>query len=417
MIQTIDTDRKWFEDDLLERFVRYARIHTTSDSHVDRTPSTDRQWDLAKLLVRELEEMGIEDVELTEHCNVLARIPANTEAQPVLFLAHLDTAPDFSGEGVNPQIHRNYDGGIIDLDGDHVLDPAENPLMNDYRGETLITTDGSTLLGADDKAGVAEIMTAARYLMEHPDMPRGEVEIVFTPDEEIGRGTVQFPRDLVRSKFGYTLDGDSEGSYNAQCFNAWSIGIEFTGVMIHPGYARGELANAITMAATYLSMLPRNESPEATDDEYGFYAPKEIHGNMEKASLGIFIRDFDRAEIDRRLAYLEQLAKTVEMQFPGSRVEFNSTQMYLNLKPFLDQKPEILETLEQAIRDTGMEPVQKNIRGGTDGARLTEMGLPTPNIFAGGMNFHSRYEWVALRAMVRASKVVLNIVSRLASGN
>jgi tripeptide aminopeptidase len=415
-MQTMEADRKWFEDDVLERFVRYAKVYTTSDSHNESTPSTERQWDLARMLVDELKAMGIEEVTLTGHCNVVARIPAvgGSSAAPVLFLAHLDTAPDFSGENVNPRIHRDYDGGVIDLDGEHVLDPESNPLLKNYVGDTIITTDGSTLLGADDKAGVAEIMTAARYLMEHPDIPRGEVEIVFTPDEEIGRGTEKFPRDLIRSAFGFTLDGDEEGSYNAQCFNAWSVEVDFTGVMIHPGYARGELANAITMAATYVSMLPRNETPEATDGDYGFYAAKEISGNMEKAKLGIFIRDFDRDQIDRRLAYLENLAKTVELQFPGSKVEFRSKQMYLNLKPFLDETPEILETLEAAIRDTGMEPVQKSIRGGTDGARLTEMGLPTPNIFAGGMNFHSRYEWVALRAMVRAAKVVLNIISRRA---
>ncbi len=413
MPQTMDIDREWFENDVLERFQRYVKIHTTSDSHSDTTPSTERQWDLAKLLVQELHQMGISDVELTEHCNVLARIPANTAAPAVLFLAHIDTAPDFSGENVKPQIRRNYDGGTIDLDGEHVLDPESNPLLKQYIGETIITTDGSTLLGADDKAGMAEIMTAAKYIMEHPEFLHGEVEIVFTPDEEIGRGTVKFPKDRVHSQFGFTLDGDVEGSYNAQCFNAWSVDIDFTGVMIHPGYARGEMVNAITMASTYISMLPRNETPEATDGDFGFYAAKEISGTMEKASLGIFIRDFDQDQIHRRLEYLEQLAKTVELQNPGSQVKFRSTQMYLNLKPFLDKKPVILETLEGAIRDTGMEPIQKSIRGGTDGARLTEMGLPTPNIFAGGLNFHSRYEWVALPSMVRASKVVLNIISRL----
>lgn len=410
----MEIDRQWFENDLLDRFCRYVQVHTTSDPHEASTPSTQRQWDLARMLEAELRAMGVEDVTLTEYCNVVARIPANCkrQASAVLFLAHMDTAPDFSGEGVHPQVRENYDGSVINLDGTHTLDPRRYPELNNYVGQTIITSDGSTLLGADDKAGIAEIMCAARYICEHPEFEHGEIEIVFTPDEEIGRGTVKFPRELVNSKLGFTLDGDREGSYNDQCFNAFSVDVEFTGVMIHPGYARGEMVNAITMAGKYLSMLPLNESPEATDGDFGYYAPKEISGTMEQASLGIFLRDFNLDQVKRRIAYLEQLGKTLELMFPGSQVRVDSKQMYLNLKPFLDKEPAILATLEGAIRDTGMEPIQKSIRGGTDGARLTELGLPTPNIFAGGLNFHSRYEWVALPAMVRAAKVVLNIVSR-----
>lgn len=414
MLQNIDLDREWFEERLLERFVRYAKVYTTSDPHGEGTPSTERQWDLARLLEKELKELGVREVELTQYCNLVGRLPANikTEAAPVMFLAHLDTAPDFSGENVNPQIHRNYDGGVIRLNDEYQLDPRENPLLGDYLGDTVITTDGNTLLGADDKAGIAEIMTALEYLMEHPDISHGDVEVVFTPDEEIGKGTVQFPGNTVRSRFGFTLDGDTEGSYNAQCFNAFAIDLEFTGVMIHPGYARGEMVNAIAMASHFAAMLPGQETPEATDGDFGFYALREISGTMESAKLGIFIRDFSMDEIRRRIAYLEQLAKTVEMKFPGSKVKIETTQRYLNLKQFLEDSPWVLETLEEAIRDTGMEPVQKSIRGGTDGARLSEMGFPTPNIFAGGLNFHSRFEWVGLRAMVRASKVVLNIIQR-----
>lgn len=414
MLQNIDLDREWFEERLLERFVRYAKVHTTSDPHAEGTPSTERQWDLAKLLEQELKELGLKEVELTEYCNLVGRLPANikTDADPVMFLAHMDTAPDFSGENVTPRIHADYDGGVIRLNDEYQLDPRDNPLLKDYLGDTVITTDGNTLLGADDKAGIAEIMTALEYLVEHPDISHGDVEVVFTPDEEIGKGTVKFPGDLVRSKFGFTLDGDTEGSYNAQCFNAFAIDVEFTGVMIHPGYARGEMVNAIAMASHFAAMLPGQETPEATDGDYGFYALREISGTMESAKLGIFIRDFSMDEITRRIAYLEQLGKTVEMKFPGSKVQISTTQRYLNLKQFLEGSPWVIETLEEAIRDTGMEPVQKSIRGGTDGARLSEMGFPTPNIFAGGLNFHSRFEWVGLRAMVRASKVVLNIIQR-----
>ena len=414
MIQTLDHDRQWFEKILLERFLRYVRIHTTSDPKEERTPSSEGQWVLARLLEKELREMGLAYVELTEHCNLLARLPASTNSrQPALmFLAHLDTAPDCNGKNVNPQVHRNYDGKPIALGHDHHLDPEKSCLLKNYIGDTVITTDGSSLLGADDKAGVAEIMTAVQYLMEHPDILHGEVEIVFTPDEEIARGTLKFPADRLHARYGFTLDGTDEGSYNAECFNAYSVELEFTGVMIHPGDARGRMVNAISMAARYQTMLPRSESPEATDGDYGFYATGEISGSMEHCHLGLFIRDFDMKQMERRIEYLKQLARTIELAFPGGKVDICVEKSYLNLKQFLSPTPELIETLEAAIRDVGLEPVASNIRGGTDGSRLSEMGFPTPNIFTGGQDLHSHHEWIGLRGMVRATKVMLNIITR-----
>ena len=414
MIQTLEQDREWFEKHILERFLRYVKVHTTSDSHSRETPSTKGQWDLARLLEQELKEMGLSQVELTEHCNVLARLPATTETEQaaLVFLAHLDTSPDFNGKNVNPQIHRNYDGGLIRLGEKYQLDPEANPVLKKHIGDTVITADGTSLLGADDKAGIAEIMTAVHYLLDHPEIPRGEVEIVFTPDEEIGRGTLHFPAERIHARYGFTLDGEEEGSYNARCFNAYAVELNFTGVMIHPGRARGKFVNAISMAAQYVSMLPRTESPEATDGDFGYYAARECSGSLESCSLSLFIRDFDSEGMERRMEYLKQLARTVEQAFPGGRVDISFQKQYLNLMRFLDSSSGLLEVLEAAIRDTGIEPVQESIRGGTDGAQLSEKGLPTPNIFTGGHNFHGPQEWIGLRAMVRASKVMLNIISR-----
>lgn len=415
-MQTLEQDRSWFEGDVLERFLRYVKVHTTSDPHSDATPSTERQWDLARLLEKELKKMPLSHVELTAHCNILARLPASpgVTCPPLMFLAHLDTSPDFNGKNVRPQVHRNYDGAVIGLGEGLALDPAENPALKNHINDTVISTDGSSLLGADDKAGVAEIMTALQYLIDHPEIPRGEVEIIFTPDEEIGRGTLHFPAEKVHARYGFTLDGEEEGSYNVECFNAYGAELTFTGVMIHPGRARGSFVNAISMASQYVAMLPRNESPEATDQHYGYYAALELSGSMERSTLRLLVRDFDSGEMSRRLEYLRHLARSIELAFPGGKVEVSTQQQYLNLMNFLGDIPEIIETLKLAIRDTGIEPFPLSIRGGTDGARLSERGFPTPNIFTGGHNFHGPREWIGLRSMVRASKVMLNIIERWA---
>lgn len=403
----------WIAKDVLNRFLRYVKIFTTSDRHSGAVPSTPGQWDIARILAEELKAMGVTDVTLNDQCYIVARIPANIgsgQKAPVFgLMAHMDTAPDLSGEGVNPQVVERYDGGVIRLNDQYALDPATYPGLLQYKGQTIVTTDGTTLLGADDKAGVAEIMTAVALLQEHPEIPHGQIEIYFTPDEEIGRGMDRFPSGLAKSEFCYTLDGDEEGSIEAECFTAFKVEVEFSGMVIHLGDARGKLANAVTMAANYVSMLPRSESPEATDGRFGYYCPLEIRGDLDHAWLEVYLRDFELSEVQRRIAYLESLGKTIEASFPHSRVTVRAEKQYLNMREALDKRPEVIELLLEAIRQTGMEPKTKIIRGGTDGARFTEMGIPTPNVFAGGHNFHSRFEWVALPAMVRACRTIVNL--------
>lgn len=399
--------------DLEERFLRYVRVHTTSDRHSGTTPSTARQFDLARILETELRELGAEDVEVTEHCYVLARISATpgVTAPPLLFLAHLDTAPDLSGEGVQPRVWRAYDGTVLDLGSGYRLDPAEYPDLLDYLGDTLITTDGTTLLGADDKAGIAEIMGALRFLRENPSVKHGEIEIVFTPDEEIGRGVDKLPREKLHSSFGFTMDGGRQGSIEAECFSAWQATVEIEGYVIHPGSARNRMANAVALAGRYLAAIPQTESPETTDGRDGFYCPVEVRGTYGHAEIDFILRDFEIAEVKRRIAYLRNLARTMEKAYPRATLRVRAKQQYLNMYDTISRHPFLLEVLEEAVRATGLEPVREPIRGGTDGARLTEMGLPTPNIFAGGFNFHGRYEWIPLSAMVRATETILYLAA------
>jgi tripeptide aminopeptidase len=402
-----------FEDLLVPRFLRYVRYWTESDRHVAETPSTAGQWDLAKALAEEIKALGLTDVELTGHCYVIARIPPSPgrEAVPVLgFLAHIDTASDVSGKDVRPQWVKSYDGKKIELGPGLVLDPALEPGLAAQTGKAIIHADGSTLLGADDKAGVAEIMGAVEYILTHPEMSHGPVEIIFSPDEETGKGLPEFPRERIQSKVCYTLDGGPLGELEAECFNAWKVDISFQGRVIHVGAARGRLANAALMAAAFAVLLPRSESPEATDGYYGYYCPMEIRGDLENASLEVFLRDFEKEGMERRLAALEAIAKTVEAQFPGGKVAVKAQNQYYNMKEKIDRSPETLEILKRAARSTGVEFRFKPIRGGTDGSRLTELGIPTPNIFTGGRNFHSRLEWVSVPEMVQACKLVIELI-------
>ncbi|MDR1318223.1 MAG: peptidase T [Treponema sp.] len=406
-------DDKTLEPLLINRFMSYVRYWTESDRHVEATPSTPGQWDLAKALESELSGVGIKDVRLTEYCYVIARLPASPgkEAAPsVGFLAHLDTADDVSGRDVKPQLVRNYDGGKISLEGGLCLDPGADADLAAQRGKTLIHSDGSTLLGADDKAGLAEIMAALEYLSVHPEIPHGPVEIIFSPDEETGKGLPEFPRKDIKSAVCYTLDGGPQGEIEAECFNAWKALVKFEGRVIHLGAARGVLANAALMAASFALLLPRSESPEATDAYYGYYCPTEIHGDLEKASLEVFLRDFDSEEMKRRVAALESFAGTVEAQFPGGRVLVNARPQYYNMKRDIDGNPAALGLLKQACENLGIEHRLKPIRGGTDGSRLTELGIPTPNIFTGGRNYHSRLEWVSVNEMCAACRLVMELI-------
>ncbi len=397
---------------LTERLVRYAKIETTSDSHVETIPSTKTQWDLARLLVDELAALGVKDVTLDEHCYLIARLPASAgceAAAPIGFLAHIDTSGEVSGKDVKPRVVPKWDGKPIKLSADWTLDPADNEDMAGYAGDTLIVTDGTTLLGADDKAGVAEIMAAVEWWQKHPEAKHGPVEIAFTPDEETGKGMNLFPVKNLKAKACYTLDGGPAGEIESECFNAYAVDVAFSGKSAHPGSARGKMANAVAMAASYVSMLPQAESPEATDGWYGYYGPMEISGGVESAKLHIIVRDFCMKGMERRLAACEAFGKAVEARFPGGSVEVKSKLQYYNMKKKLDERPRVTELAFQAARECGADVYSKPVRGGTDGARLTEMGIPTPNLFTGMHNFHSRLEWASVSEMVLAARTVLKL--------
>lgn len=402
-------------DTLLKRFVSYATTWTTSDlekADAGIMPSTDRQADFARTLKNELHSIGISDVTITEHAYVCARLPATKgyENAPVVgFLAHMDTAEEVSGENVKPNIVKNYDGSVLNIGNGIVLDPAKDAALAAAKGETVITTDGSTLLGADDKAGIAEIMTAMEALIADKDAKHGTIEIIFSPDEETGHGMDCVPTDWLTAKQCYTLDGGHVGELETECFTAYKCDVNFTGVACHTGTARGIMANAITMASAFVSMLPQNESPEATDGYYGFYAPMDMTASIENAHVLLYLRDFTMEKMQRRLDTVDIIAKAIEARFKGGKVEVVHTKQYLNMKEELDKNPAVVEKLVQAAKLAGAEPVFSPIRGGTDGSRLTEMGIPTPNIFTGGHNFHSRSEWVSLDQMNTATKLVIEL--------
>ncbi|GHV87018.1 peptidase T [Spirochaetia bacterium] len=408
----MNIEDKILEDLLVPRFLKYVRYWTTSDHHSGESPSTPGQWDLAKALIEELKGLGVLDVELTDHCHVIARLggTAGRESAPTVgLMAHMDTSSDVSGKDVKAQVVRNYDGQKISLDG-YALDPALDPGLAAQKGKDIIHTDGTTLLGADNKAGIAEILAALEYILSHPEISHGPLEIIFTPDEEIGKGLAEFPVERLKSVACYTMDGGPIGELEAECFNAWKANIEFKGKTIHVGAARGILANACLMAAVYAAMLPRSESPEATDGYYGYYCAHEIRGNLESASLELLLRDFEKADMDRRLAALETFARAVEAQFPGGKVTVNTSLSYLNMREKIEARPEVMEILKRAFDNAGVEYRLKPIRGGTDGSRLTELGIPTPNIFTGGYNFHSRLEWASVPEMIAACRVVIELI-------
>ena len=404
---------------VLDRFICYTQIETTSDKNSSSVPSTSGQRQLAKILMKELQDLGVSDVTFDKNGFLIAKVPFKEQPAQGLpaigFMAHLDTSPDVSGKNVNPQILEEYDGKIIKLQNGVQIDPEKQETLLQYRGETIITGDGTTLLGADDKAGIAEIMTAVEYMMREDHPPKIPVEIIFTPDEEIGTGMDHFPYNKTKALCFYTIDGGGEGTVEAECFNAYKSIVQFTGNVIHLGVARGELVNAVSMAAEFVRMLPRSESPEAADDGFGYYCPVEIKGDLASAQAEILLRDFSSEEMRRRIDSLEKIGKAVEALHPGGEVQINTVKQYLNMKNSMDKVPEIMSFLLEAIRTTGIEPELRRIRGGTDGARLAERGIPSPNFFTGGHNFHSVAEWIALPAMIRTVKVIGEII-RLWSG-
>ncbi len=404
-------DKASLERRLLERLLRYVRIDTASDGHVASRPTTPGQLDFLRALAAELASCGVGDTELHEGRVLIARIAGSRAgAATIGFMAHVDTVNDPSGRDVQPRVHERYDGRAIELAGGRRLDPAQAPDLARYVGATIVTSSGTTILGADDKAGVAELVTAAEQLARRPAAERGPVEMFFTTDEETGFGMQGFPLDKVRSRCCYTLDGEGEGGIEAECFHAYKVLVRCAGRVFHLGSARGRLVNAVEMAAALVAALPKAESPQATDERFGYYCPYEVRGNVGEADLTILLRDYDDAECARRIEAIRAAAVAVERLHPGGAVHVEAEKQYANMREALERTPDVLRRLEQAVRMTGVEPEYNLIRGGTDGARLTEMGIPTPNIFDGGYNYHSELEWAALPAMVRATEVVLNLV-------
>ncbi|WP_457581065.1 peptidase T [Ensifer canadensis] len=400
-------------DTVIDRFLRYVVIDTQSDAKSKTTPTTEKQKILGRLLVEELLAMGITDAHLDEHGYVYATVPSNVDKPvPVIcFCSHMDTAPDFTGTNVKPQIIRNYQGGDIRLVGDpqQVIRVSEHPVLLDQIGNDIITTDGTTLLGADDKAGVAEIMSAAQFLMDNPDVRHGAIRILFTPDEEVGRGADKVDLKKLGAQFGYTIDGETAGHIEDETFSADGVEITIAGVAIHPGFAKGKMENAIKIAGAIIDRLPKDIAPESTEGREGFIHPTGVTGTMEKASLSLIVRDFEDEGLATKEALIEGIVKQVIAAYPGSSYTFEVKQQYRNMKAILARNPEITDNALEAVRRTGMTPVRGSIRGGTDGSRLSFMGLPCPNIFAGGHAFHSPLEWVSRQDMERAVKTLVEL--------
>ncbi|MBT9370331.1 peptidase T [Rhizobium sp. CSW-27] len=401
-------------DTVLDRFLRYVVIDTQSDPTSSAQPSTEKQKNLGRVLEQELKALGLADAHLDEHGNVYATIAATSDkAVPAIcFCAHMDTAPDFSGTGVKPQLVRNYQGGDIRLVGDttQVIRVAEHPELKNQIGHDIVTTDGTTLLGADDKAGVAEIMTAAQVLVRHPEIPHGPVKILFTTDEEIGRGADKVDLAKLGAAFGYTLDGSTIGEIENENFSADGVTISIKGVAIHPGTAKDKMENAIKIAAEIVARLPKDQAPETTEGHQGFIHPVGISGSMEGAQISFIIRDFEEQGLTDKEDLLKAITEQVMATYPGSTFTFTVRQQYRNMKIVLDRHPEVMDNLLEATRRIGLEPKITSIRGGTDGARLSFMGLPCPNIFTGGHAYHSPLEWISVQDMETAVKAIVELV-------
>ncbi|GAB4025240.1 peptidase T [Spirosoma gilvum] len=399
----------------IERFLRYVQIDTQSDPQSTANPSTAKQKDLSRLLVDELHQMGIPDAELDEWGYVYATIPANTDKTTVptiCFCSHVDTSPDVTGEGVKPIIHANWNGADIALpdDPNQVIRVADHPDLQHQIGNDIITASGTTLLGADNKAGVAEIMDAAHYLLTHPEVKHGRIRLLFTPDEEVGRGTEKVDIEKLGADFGYTIDGEALGTLEDETFSADAVKITIQGVSTHPGFAKGKLENALKIAADLLATLPKNAlSPETTEDKAGFVHPNRLEGNQDQTVLEFIIRDFTEVGLQEKELYLQNRLNDVLKNYPGSSAQFVVKEQYRNMKNVLDQHPAVVDNALEAIRRSGLSAERRSIRGGTDGSRLSFMGLPCPNIFAGEHAFHSRLEWVSVQDMQKAVEVIVNV--------
>ena len=397
----------------VNRFLQYIKFDTQSDEESTSFPSTEKQKNLSRLLVEELKQLGLTDAHMDEWGYVMATLPSNTnkKVEPIGFIAHVDTSPAVSGENVVAMIHKNYKGGNIKLAKDNqVIKAKENPDLKNMKGYDLITSDGSTLLGADNKCGVAEIIDAVNYLITHPEVKHGDIKICFTPDEEVGRGTEKFDVKKFGAKYAYTIDGQSRGEVETETFSADGVTVKFFGKNIHPGYAKGIMINSMKIAAAFIESLPKKTlSPETTDKRQGYVHPVSISGNEELTTIKFIIRDFKTPQLKKYESLLKKLAQNAVKKFPGSKMEFTVNEQYRNMKEILVKHPHVEKNAVEAMKRLNIKPIMNPIRGGTDGARLSFMGLPTPNIFAGEHSFHSKTEWVAVQDMEMAVRVIVEI--------
>ena len=406
-------------EQIKDRFLKYVQIDTQSDPESESTPSTAKQWDLARLLVKELEEIGLEDVSIDENAYIMATLPSNVAHEvPVIgFVSHFDTSPDYSGTGVKPMIHENYQGQDLVLSEKQniVLSPSYFDDLLLYKGQTLITTDGSTLLGADDKAGIAEIVTAMEHLVQHPEIKHGKIRVAFTPDEEIGRGAHKFDVNKFGADWAYTMDGSQVGELEYENFNAAGAKVTIHGTIVHPGYAKGKMINSMLIASEFIGKLPKQETPQETEGYEGFFHLQQINGEVEQTRMDYIIRDHDMNLFEKRKNQMMRVAEELNAKHGEKTVEIEIKDQYFNMREKVEPVMHIVDVAREAMKELDIEPIVKPIRGGTDGSQLSYMGLPCPNIFAGGHNFHGRYEYVPLESMIKATEVIVKIAEKVAS--
>ena len=402
------------KNELIERFTSYVKIDTQSNENNETCPSTEGQWTLLRMLVEELNQIGMQEVTIDENGYVMATLPANTDKDvPTIgFLAHVDTATDFTGKNVNPQIVENYDGGEIVLNKTLkvIMSPKDFPSLPEYKGHTLITTDGTTLLGADNKAGVTEIMTAMAYLIKHPEIKHGKVRVAFTPDEEIGRGPHKFDVAAFNAKYAYTVDGGPLGELEFESFNAAAAKITIKGSNIHPGSAKDKMINSIKIGMELQSKFPAQEAPEHTEGYEGFYHLLAFNGDVEQTNLHYIIRDHDRNKFNDRKATVQAIVSELQAKYGTDRIVLELNDQYYNMKEKIEPVMEIVDIAHEAMVSLDIKPITKPIRGGTDGSQLSYMGLPTPNIFTGGENFHGKFEFISVENMVKATQTIIEII-------
>jgi len=407
--------------DIIDRFISYVIIDTESDPKSSTTPSTLKQWDLANKLVEELKTIGMQDVTIDENAYIMATLPSNVnhDVPTIGFISHFDTTPDFTGANVNPQIIKNYNGKDIILNEEEgiILSPDLFDDLLQYKGQTLITTDGTTLLGADDKAGITEIITAMEYLINHPEIKHGKIRVGFTPDEEIGRGAHKFDVEKFGADWAYTMDGSQIGELEYENFNAAGAVIKVKGKIVHPGYAKGKMINSMYIATEFINSLPELETPEHTENYQGFFHLSSIEGKVEETTLQYIIRDHDKKHFEARKEMIQNLADEINSQYEREVIVVEIKDQYYNMKEKVEPVMHIVDIAEEAMKQLGIKPLIKPIRGGTDGSQLSYMGLPCPNIFAGGHNFHGRYEYVPVESMVKATQVICKIAELTALKN